>query len=100
MISAISWVSELITVAGGEDIFADRSKGGLAKERFVNSEAVLSANPEVMLASWCGKPFDEATILRAALAIEDAAGRFPVPYRWWESVSQAAPMEKAEGNRK
>jgi aspartyl-tRNA(Asn)/glutamyl-tRNA(Gln) amidotransferase subunit A len=31
-----------------------------------------------------GKPFDEATLFRAAQAIEDAAGRFPVPERWWE----------------
>lgn len=30
-----------------------------------------------------GKPFDEATLLRAGQAIEDAAGRFPVPKRWW-----------------
>jgi len=30
-----------------------------------------------------GKPFDEATLLRAAQAIEDAAGRFTVGDRWW-----------------
>ena len=30
-----------------------------------------------------GKPFDEATLFRTAQAIEDAAGRFPVPERWW-----------------
>jgi len=30
-----------------------------------------------------GKPFDEATLLRAAQSIEDAAGRFHVPQRWW-----------------
>ena len=30
-----------------------------------------------------GKPFDEATLFRAAQVIEDAAGRFPVPRRWW-----------------
>jgi aspartyl-tRNA(Asn)/glutamyl-tRNA(Gln) amidotransferase subunit A len=30
-----------------------------------------------------GKPFDEATLFRAAQAIEDAAGRFPVPEVWW-----------------
>jgi aspartyl-tRNA(Asn)/glutamyl-tRNA(Gln) amidotransferase subunit A len=31
-----------------------------------------------------GQPFDEATLFRAAQVIEDAAGRFPVPERWWE----------------
>ncbi len=30
-----------------------------------------------------GKPFDEGTLFRTAQAIEDAAGRFPVPVRWW-----------------
>jgi aspartyl-tRNA(Asn)/glutamyl-tRNA(Gln) amidotransferase subunit A len=30
-----------------------------------------------------GKPFDEATLFRAGQAIEDAAGRFPAPERWW-----------------
>jgi aspartyl-tRNA(Asn)/glutamyl-tRNA(Gln) amidotransferase subunit A len=30
-----------------------------------------------------GKPFDEGTLFRAAQAIEDAAGRFPVPKKWW-----------------
>jgi aspartyl-tRNA(Asn)/glutamyl-tRNA(Gln) amidotransferase subunit A len=42
-----------------------------------------------------GKPFDEATILRTALAIEDAAGRFPVPHRWWETGGSAEPASKA-----
>ena len=30
-----------------------------------------------------GKPFDEETLFRAGQAIEDAAGRFAVPERWW-----------------
>jgi aspartyl-tRNA(Asn)/glutamyl-tRNA(Gln) amidotransferase subunit A len=30
-----------------------------------------------------GKPFDEGTLFRAAHVIESAAGRFPVPERWW-----------------
>jgi aspartyl-tRNA(Asn)/glutamyl-tRNA(Gln) amidotransferase subunit A len=30
------------------------------------------------------KPFDEETLFRAAQVIEDAAGRFTVPERWWE----------------
>ncbi len=63
MISAIEWVSELIGIAGGEDIFADRSRGKLAKERFVQPEEVIAAAPEVMLASWCGKPVDFDAVL-------------------------------------
>ena len=30
-----------------------------------------------------GKPFDEGTLFRAGKAIEDAAGRFTPPRRWW-----------------
>ena len=63
MISAIEWVSELIGIAGGDDIFADRSRGKLAKERFVQPEEVIAAAPEVMLASWCGKPVDRDAVL-------------------------------------
>lgn len=62
MISAIRWVSELIEVAGGRDIFAERSHGKLAKERFVTVDEVAAAAPDVMLASWCGKPVDFAAI--------------------------------------
>ena len=30
-----------------------------------------------------GRPFEEATLFRAGQAIEDTAGRFSVPQRWW-----------------
>lgn len=58
VISAIRWVSELIELVGGENIFADRADGKLARERFVTHEEVIARQPEVMLASWCGKPVD------------------------------------------
>lgn len=58
MISGIRWVSELVAVAGGEDVFAERSHGKAAKERFVTSEEVLAKDPEVIVASWCGKPVE------------------------------------------
>ena len=57
-ISAIEWVSELISIAGGTDIFAHRAPGKLAKERFVDTEAIYAAAPDIVFASWCGKPFD------------------------------------------
>ena len=60
MITAIEWVSELITIAGGRNVFEDRARGKLAKERFVTPEEVLRADPEVVLCSWCGKAFDPA----------------------------------------
>jgi iron complex transport system substrate-binding protein len=60
MITGIRWVSELVEIAGGRDVFAERSLGKLARERFVSAEDVRERDPEVVLASWCGKPFDRA----------------------------------------
>lgn len=66
MISGIRWVSELVAVAGGEDVFADRSRGKGAKERFVQPGEVVARDPEVIVASWCGKPVDTAAFGRRA----------------------------------
>ena len=45
MISGIAWVSELVEVAGGIDVFADRSSSKLAKDRVVTSGAEFLAAP-------------------------------------------------------
>lgn len=55
MISGIRWVSELIELLGGRDIFREKSFSQSAKERVLQPEEVLSAKPDVILASWCGK---------------------------------------------
>ena len=60
--SGIQWVSELIAVAGGEDIFADRAQGKGATDRTVQFSEVIARDPELMLASWCGKPLDAASV--------------------------------------
>ncbi len=62
MICGIEWVSELIEIAGGEDVFHERARGKLAKQRFVDEREVLAADPEIMLASWCGKPLDAESV--------------------------------------
>jgi hypothetical protein len=46
-----------------------------------------------------GKPFDEATLFRAAQAIEDAAGRFTVTERWWEGETGKGTATKSEGKK-
>ncbi len=69
MISGIGWVSELITAAGGEDCFADRARGVTARERFVTTEEIRARDPELILASWCGKKFrPEQLAARAGFA--------------------------------
>ncbi len=62
MICGIQWVSELIGVAGGIDVFSARAAGKLARERFVTAAEVAAAAPDLMLASWCGKPFDRSAV--------------------------------------
>jgi iron complex transport system substrate-binding protein len=58
MISAIRWVSELIGIAGGDDIFPERSRSPGASGRIVaDPREVVRANPEVIFGSWCGKKF-------------------------------------------
>ncbi len=55
MISGIQWVEEIMEVCGGETIFPELRNCSLAKDRFVKSEDVIKRNPDIILASWCGK---------------------------------------------
>jgi iron complex transport system substrate-binding protein len=55
MISGIRWVSELVEVAGGREAFPALARQPAAKDRFVTSDQVIAAAPDVILASWCGK---------------------------------------------
>jgi len=58
MISGIRWVSELVEIAGGEDVFKDRSFSQSAAGRIIAApEEVIGKNPDVILGSWCGKKF-------------------------------------------
>jgi iron complex transport system substrate-binding protein len=58
MISAIRWVSELVEIAGGEDVLADLSHSRSATGRIVSDSSLLiQKDPQVILGSWCGKKF-------------------------------------------
>jgi iron complex transport system substrate-binding protein len=46
MISGIAWVSELIAIAGGSDVFADRAVGKSAKERIVTAADIIARRPD------------------------------------------------------
>lgn len=49
----------------------------------ISVPAGLSGEGTPMGLQLIGKPFDEGTLFRAAQVIENAAGHFPVPERWW-----------------
>jgi iron complex transport system substrate-binding protein len=58
LISCIRWVSELINIAGGRDCFEELSHFPDARRRMIANEAeVIRRNPDIIIASWCGKRF-------------------------------------------
>lgn len=62
LISGIRWVEELVEIAGGELLFPELRECGKARDRVVDPAAVAARNPEVILASWCGKKLDRRQI--------------------------------------
>jgi iron complex transport system substrate-binding protein len=57
-ISAIGWVSELIGIAGGDDIFPERAACSLGRDRILADPAeVIRRAPDIIIGSWCGKKF-------------------------------------------
>jgi iron complex transport system substrate-binding protein len=58
MISGIRWVSELVEIAGGEDVFSELSRSqGAAGRTIADPGEVIRRNPDVIIGSWCGKKF-------------------------------------------
>src|ERR1700681_4332809 len=58
LITGICWVSELIGIAGGDDVFPERSICALAKDRILGDAGeVVRRAPDIILGSWCGKRF-------------------------------------------
>ena len=55
-IVGIRWVSEMIELAGGRDVFAELRERRAAAERVVDPDEVVRRDPEIILASWCGRP--------------------------------------------
>ncbi|HEX3704043.1 MAG TPA: cobalamin-binding protein [Vicinamibacterales bacterium] len=63
LISGIRWVEELVDIAGGAPIFPELADASLAKQRIVDPAEVARRDPEMILASWCGKRVKKATIV-------------------------------------
>src|SRR5499426_549773 len=64
LIAGIRWVSEIIELAGGRDIFSELRDKSSAAERVVDPAEVIRRDPEIILASCYGKPVDVAAIGR------------------------------------
>ncbi|MBI2308014.1 MAG: cobalamin-binding protein [Rhodocyclales bacterium] len=57
-ISGIRWVSEMIEIAGGIDVFADQAREQSARQRIIADPLeVVRRAPDIIIGSWCGKHF-------------------------------------------
>jgi iron complex transport system substrate-binding protein len=57
-ISAIRWVSELLAIAGGDDIFPELARQPLGRDRIVADPGeIVRRAPDIVIGSWCGKKF-------------------------------------------
>lgn len=63
LIGGIAWVEELLELAGGEPVFPELRRCGKAQDRVVDAAEVIARNPDVILASWCGKRVRKETIV-------------------------------------
>jgi iron complex transport system substrate-binding protein len=55
LIAGIRWVSELLELAGGDDVCAECRASHAARGRIYAPEEVARRDPEAIVASWCGK---------------------------------------------
>lgn len=62
LISGIRWVDELIELAGGTPVFPELRNEHDARRRIVAPSAVVSADPELILGSWCGRKLNKQAI--------------------------------------
>nr|WP_186411955.1 ABC transporter substrate-binding protein [Candidatus Propionivibrio aalborgensis] len=57
-ISGIRWVSEMIGIAGGDDIFSEAATRQSARERIIADPLEIARRaPDIIIGSWCGKKF-------------------------------------------
>jgi len=57
-ISAIRWVSELISIAGGDDCFPELAVQAMGKDRIIADPlTIVAKQPDIIIGSWCGKKF-------------------------------------------
>lgn len=55
LISGIQWVEELLELAGGDPVFPELRHCASGSQRIVDPNIVVDRDPEVIIASWCGR---------------------------------------------
>jgi len=100
LISGIRWVEELIEIAGGDPVFPELRRHHSAKDRVVTAEAVAAANPEVVMASWCGRKVNKEQIrTRAGWDAVEAVRRGYIYEVKSTYILQPGPASLTEGVR-
>jgi iron complex transport system substrate-binding protein len=100
LISGIRWVEELVEIAGGDPIFPELRGKSLGKDRIVDPGLVIERNPDVIVASWCGKAMKKRTIVerpgwdRVAAVREDRIYEIKSTY-----ILQPGPASLTDGVR-
>ena len=62
-ISAIRWVSQLIAIAGGDDVFPELALEPLGAKRIIGDPLEVARRaPDIIIGSWCGKKFAPAAV--------------------------------------
>ncbi len=101
LITGIGWVAELIALAGGEPLFAERAAQPLARDRIIaDPEEVVRAAPDLIIGSWCGKKFrPEVVAARPGWAKIPAVARGQVVEIKSAYILQPGPAALTDGVR-
>ncbi len=98
LIAGIGWVSELIGIAGGTDIFATRAGNAAARDRTVTAVEIAAGAPDIIIGSWCGKKFrPEQVKARATFAAIPAVMRGAIHEIPSSLILAPGPIALSEG---
>jgi iron complex transport system substrate-binding protein len=88
--STIRWVSELITIAGGDDIFPELAVMPMGRDRIIASgNTIIDRAPDIIIGSLCGKKFrPEKVAARPGFEIKSADILQPGPAALTDGAAQ------------
>ena len=93
MIAGVGWVSDLIEIAGGQDVFRESTlKNRRASDRVVVAQQVIDEDPDIIFASWCGKPVVVRDIMSRDGFSEIRAVKTGAVFEVSSDVLQCGPM--------
>ncbi|MFN7948690.1 MAG: hypothetical protein U0Z53_25270 [Blastocatellia bacterium] len=93
-------MDELIEIAGGAPLFPELRECQAAKDRILDPAAVAARDPEIIIASWCGRPVKKNVIRNRAGWGEVSAIRHDDVYEIKSTyILQPGPAALTEGVR-